>query len=190
MVMEIPENCVDVQNALHLYVGADLEAEVQAAVSLHLDGCTSCRSQAVGAQASRTAFLELADDAPISSVWSDVRAQLIREGVLQGPVSARRSQWWIIPAAAAASVAAVMLTLNLQGGRNLQGDSNQAPSAPIANHTPQPVVLQPVEPGAKPLVDPRVPFASPFQYSTPGASAAGNESRTVIVPSDPYEIIR
>lgn len=185
MVMEIPENCMDVRNALHLYVGADLEALVQEAVSRHLEGCASCRAQAADAQAARAALLGLAVDLPLTtSVWSEVRAQLVREGRLSGARPTRRSPWWIVPAAAAASVAAVLITLAVN--RELH-PLQPAPSAPGA---PQPIVLQPVDPGAAPLYDDRLPGTAPFEAPFSGASAAGNHSRRVLVPADPNEIIR
>lgn len=185
MVMEIPENCMDVRNALHLYVGADLEAEVQVAVARHLEGCASCRAQATDAQAARAALLGLAIDAPLTtSVWSEVRAQLVREGRLSGAPAARRSPWWIVPAAAAASVAAVLLTLAVNR------DLNPLQPEPTRPDAPQPIVLQPVEPGAAPLYDDRLPNTMPFDGSFSGASAAGNHNRRVLVPVDPNEIIR
>jgi len=188
MVMEIPENCIDVQNALHLYVGADLETEVQVAVARHLEACTGCRVQADDAQAARAALLGLRSEAPPAiSVWSDVRAQLVREGHLAGTPVARRSPWWIVPAAAAASVAAVLLTLAVQNGSNRAVSNGTQPSAP---GTPQPIALHPVEPGAAPLFDDSAPRVMPFDSSFSGASAAGNQRGGAIVPVDPNEIIR
>ncbi|MCB9904216.1 MAG: zf-HC2 domain-containing protein [Planctomycetes bacterium] len=185
MVIEIPENCMDVQNALHLYVGADLEAEVQVAVARHLDGCANCRARATEAQAARAALLGLAVDVPLTtSVWSDVRAQLIREGRIASAAAPRRTPWWIIPAAAAASVAAVLVTLALNR------DVSPLQPTPSLPNGPAPIVLHPVDPGAAPLYDDALPSTSPFDSSFTGASAAGNESRRVFVPADPNEIIR
>jgi hypothetical protein len=188
MMMEIPENCIDVQNALHLYVGADLETEVQVAVARHLEACAGCRAQADDAQAARAALLVLKSDAPPAiSVWSDVRAQLLREGRIAGAPVARRSPWWIVPAAAAASVAAVLLTLAVQNDANRVLPNGAQPSAPDA---PQPIVLHPVEAGAAPIFDDSAPRVMPFDPSFSGASAAGNQRGGAIVPFDSNEIIR
>jgi len=185
MVMELPENCTDIENAIHLYVGADLEPEIQRAVTRHLDGCRACRHLAEQARLARDAFLGLTADEPLEeSVWGAVRAELERDGLLRGAPTIQRTSWWIVPAAAAASVAAVLLTLAWRGDASvLPGPEN----GPVG---PQPIALEPVEDGAPSLIDapPIHSDGTPFHPSVPGASAAGN--RTQRLPNEPREIIR
>lgn len=186
MVMEIPENCVDVQNALHLYVGDDLEPEVLRAVARHLDGCAGCRALAEDASAARDAFRSLGDRTPPAPpVWAAVRSELVREGLVAGAPVARRSSWWIVPAAAAASVAAVLVTLALRGDPAV---TPQDRVQPIAG--PRPVALQPVQPGSRSLVEESPSFGAPVFGSVPDAAPAGQRTSVRPIPTDPREIVR
>lgn len=186
MVMEIPENCIDVQNALHLYVGDDLEPEVRDAVSRHLDGCAGCRTIGDDARAARDAFRTLGERTPPAPpVWVAVRAELVREGLVAGAPPARRTSWWIVPAAAAASVAAVLVTLALRGDPAVTPQDR----APM-DAGPRPIALHPVDPSARPLVEEPASFGVPVFGAVPDAAPAGQRTSGRPVPANPREIVR
>ncbi len=117
-------SCTDVQAALPLFVGYDLEAPEMEKVAGHLDTCPTCHALAGRAQSAREVLWTLRDDAsggarpaPALSaggpdLWPGVRAELVREGLLEArPMlsSGPRRVWFGGIAAAAAAVLLVTL---------------------------------------------------------------------------------
>lgn len=81
-------NCADARAALPLYVGGDMELQELAQVKAHLDDCETCRlhedraRQARGALVSMLQFDESSPEG--GSVWGEVRAGLVAEGLIAG----------------------------------------------------------------------------------------------------------
>ncbi len=108
--------CNEIQAQLALFVGDDLDPAASGRIQRHLVGCTTCDGELARLATSRSRIASLreltADAAP--SVWSNVRAELAREGRLiesSAPrnIAVRRpwqfARWSGLTAAAAALVA-------------------------------------------------------------------------------------
>ncbi len=127
--MDTNLNCDDVLERLPLHVGEDLDADVQAAVTRHLERCEPCRAHERDAARARDVLRSTFDaevvDAP--ALWPGIRAKLAEEGLLQPAASSAAS---LVPerrpvllrrpfasvAAAAAVVAVFGFLFLLQGG--------------------------------------------------------------------------
>jgi len=89
---ELPDDCLEIENSLPLWVGGDLEPEIQRAVDAHLARCARCADRGAKAQRARAALclgLKLrvegrTDPAIGSDPWPALRARLRAEGVLAG----------------------------------------------------------------------------------------------------------
>jgi len=134
----VPESCADVLSNLPLYVGADLDPEVQAAVDRHLQACSACRVAADRVQASRqvlwSEFAETEVPADLN-LWSSLRPQLADEGLFDG-IPARRSMplWRVASYAAAAALLFSITVLQFTGPGSPEvipdGDMIASPSGP------------------------------------------------------------
>ncbi|MCK6446369.1 MAG: zf-HC2 domain-containing protein [Planctomycetes bacterium] len=137
--MNDPLNCTEIRALLVLFVGDDLDAAEAARVARHLSECGPCRAEQARWMATRSKLATLRElpNAPgqgtSPSVWSNVRAELLAEGLigsardvgappvsssgapLHAPVSAfdqsRRKTWVPLAAAAAAVVALTLFIL-------------------------------------------------------------------------------
>jgi len=150
----LPENCIDVQGLLPLWVGSDLEPHELDAVRSHLKECNECRALADRGQAARAVFMTLREEEEETSaaspeLWQGIRSRLLEEGVL-GPadshaqrelasVGPRVSRSWGRWGGVAAA-AALVITLGVV--RLLEPSTELEPTNPIAA---EPAMQQPVE---------------------------------------------
>ena len=126
---QLPQTCVDVESALPLYVGADLERAEMVAVGEHIEGCAPCRRGAERARAARKALAALGDasateggDVWRGDLWPGIRERLVAEHIL-GPATwgaggARRllgTRWRRLAGLSSLAVAASLLALGLSG---------------------------------------------------------------------------
>ncbi|MBI5434525.1 MAG: zf-HC2 domain-containing protein [Planctomycetes bacterium] len=113
-------NCNEIRALLVLFVGDDLDAAENARVARHLAECGPCRAEQARWMENRARLATLRDATKFSgpSVWSDVRAELVREGRIGSPLveraePTRPAAWrrlsWVPLAAAAAVLVAVGL---------------------------------------------------------------------------------
>ena len=140
----VPESCADVLSNLPLYVGADLEPEVQAAVDNHLAACSECRMAADRVQASRqvlwSEFAETEVPAELD-LWAGLRPQLADEGLFAG-VPARRPipMWRVASYAAAAALLFSVTVLQFTGSGSATivpvGDAIASPAGPAGPGIP------------------------------------------------------
>jgi hypothetical protein len=161
--------CVETRERLPLFVGDDLDPEVQAAVREHLASCVDCAQLAgVGTRARRALIESLAAGSrtpSTASLWPGIRSVLRAEGLVrQGsePLSVpsvRRGRRWLVALAPLAAAAALVAVLARQGG--LVGPEEGAPA---------PYVQVPREPEAGPRL--AFPVVQPMQGTlrtiTPG----------------------
>lgn len=145
--MNDPLNCSEIRALLVLFVGDDLDAAESARVARHLAECGPCRAEQARwmENRSRLATLRETTGRPSQSVWSDVRAELVREGRI-GPArraAPRRLSWAPIvrmAAAAAVVLSVVFFTLRdhpvgpegpaVSVPSGAQGESVAGPAAP------------------------------------------------------------
>jgi hypothetical protein len=113
--------CNEARERMPLYVGADLDPELQAAVRVHLEGCADCARLAGTGMRARRALSEAlrANVGPKPDLWTGIRATLRTEGLVHEPVHAdvprravpaarARWKWALVPLAAAAAVVFVL----------------------------------------------------------------------------------
>jgi anti-sigma factor RsiW len=157
-------NCTEIRALLALYVGDDLDAAESARVARHLADCGLCRGEQTRWVESRSRLATLRQTTTFSgpSVWSDVRAELVREGRIEPVrrIALRRFSWAPLAAAAAVVVAVGLFTL-LRGagedGSPLGGAVAQPTAAPgdapvqLANQTPVAETTNVAQPAGSPL---------------------------------------
>ena len=188
-----PETCTDIQAALPLFVGFDLEAHEMEQVSGHLESCSACRALAGRAEAAREVWKTLRDeeDRRALDFWSRVRAGLVSEGRL-GVEPARRTAS-AFPLGLASAAAAAVLFVGLSrlfepvptapaslGAPQLVAES--ASSSPAVVTTPASTGgLRRARPGEERLLDQARSLGGEFwvPWETPqGAALAGSPPRT------------
>lgn len=164
--------CTEAREKLPLFVGGDLDPDVQAAVRAHLEGCPECAARAGSASRGRRALidalLERSEAGTQPELWSGIQAALVREGRIRGadspvrregvasPIAARGPRRWtrrlLAPLAAAAAVVWVVQIGLLSGGDDPAGAGK--PHAPIS----APVVhVEGVVPVSSTVADGEVP---------------------------------
>ncbi|MCC6407698.1 MAG: zf-HC2 domain-containing protein [Planctomycetes bacterium] len=137
-------NCNEIRALLVLFVGDDLDAAENARVARHLAECGPCRAEQARWMENRARLATLRDATKFSgpSVWSDVRAELVREGRIGSPrvertQPIRPAAWqrlsWVPLAAAAAVVVAVGLFALLDRS---DSTSPKLPGENVAEPTP------------------------------------------------------
>jgi len=110
----VPESCADVLSGLPLYVGADLEPEVQAAVDRHLQACGECRMAADRVQAARQVLWSEYAETEVPAdldLWDSLRPQLADEGLFEGVPARRPLPMWRVASYAAAAALLFSITI-------------------------------------------------------------------------------
>ena len=136
--------CTEFLERLPLYVGGDLEEEVQSQTTSHLASCEACSEAWRGAVASREALLSLRGDVTGEGVdlWSGIRTAL-REAEIETtrPAAGRllTGPWQKAVTAAAAAVVLGFLWIQRPG--------ESLPPAGVSNDAPA-VVETSIEPSA------------------------------------------
>lgn len=115
------ETCLEIENALPLWAGGDLEADTQASVEEHLARCEGCSRAAVRARAARAALRQGLNSAGERmgsgrDPWPALREALRAEGLV-GPARAtpRARPWFARRNTAWPVAAAVLFGLFLAG---------------------------------------------------------------------------
>lgn len=117
----LPESCTEVQAALPLYAGGDLDPREMDAVRTHVEGCPRCEVRAQRARTARARLATLRAEEPTVDLWPGIRAQLEAEGWLttEGrpapvprPRALRPAPLWRRGALAAAAAAAALLAVS------------------------------------------------------------------------------
>ncbi len=116
--------CHELENHLEQREADALSADAQA----HMNDCARCRAMVEDLRAIEVAARELSAEAePPARVWSNLRAQMLEEGLIRA-AEAKRSGWrawsgaWARPALAVAYVASLAIAAVLIG---LQGDAGK-----------------------------------------------------------------
>lgn len=150
-------NCTEIRALLVLFVGDDLDAAEAARVARHLSECGPCRAEQARWMATRSKLATLRElpNAPgqgaSPSVWSNVRAELLAEGLIGSardvreapgaPVRASdeparvhpRRTLWVPLAAAAAALLATTLFLLRDGTSTPVLDAPSAPNGDVVD---------------------------------------------------------
>ena len=147
---DLHETCLEIENALPLWAGGDLEPDAQVSVESHLARCEVCSRSAVRARAARAALrrgLELGSErmGVGRDPWANLRESLRAEGLVAPARTAPRMQPWYRRRSTAWPVAAAVLI-----GLFLAGNWLPFGSEP----TPVQGVPRVAEGGARPGRDP------------------------------------
>lgn len=146
--------CSEVRERLPLLPGGELEAPLAEWVTAHLETCEPCSAELQRLVTALAALTGVERRDPAIDIWSNVREQLVREGLVHvaseaapafaaaNPVRARRSvaaRWgfWVALAAAAA----VVVWINVRGNGDAPGRREQ-PAPFVAQPNPQPAQPQ------------------------------------------------
>lgn len=80
-----PEDCLQFETNLHLYVGGDLEPEAVGAMDAHRAACAPCRDREGRARASRDMLVSTlrVTERRGPDLWAGVRAGLATEGIVR-----------------------------------------------------------------------------------------------------------
>lgn len=114
------ETCLEIENALPLWAGGDLEPEAQASVENHLARCEGCSRAAVRARAARAALergLKSAAERMGAGrdPWPSLRESLRAEGLVGPAHAAPSARPWYRRSTAWPVAAAVLVGLFLAG---------------------------------------------------------------------------
>src|SRR5687767_11256674 len=89
-------------------------------VFAHVQECVECRTELNRLQKVTTGLRDLQPRWSAPDRWSAIHEALLRPAVARAPERERRHPGWLLPAASAAAVVvAVVLTINMQRGREL-----------------------------------------------------------------------
>lgn len=165
--------CTEAREKLPLFVGGDLDPDVQAGVRAHLEGCPECAALAAAASRGRRALvdalLERSDAGTQPELWSGIRAVLVSEGRIRGanspvhresvasPLAADgrgRRPWRRLLAPLAAAAAVVLV---VQAGLFSGGDDPAGPGKPHAAVSAPLVHVDGVVPVSAPVAEAEVP---------------------------------
>ena len=161
-----PLRCSDVLERVLLFVGDDLESDVQESVARHLRDCSECRAEEARAREARERFRGAMDDSLRTSskagLWTGIRSQLVEEGLLgsgsnadesvssaPAPVRTSRPLRILAPLAAAAAVLFAFFLTDSFGLRN-EGSGPQPTVATEASDAGTPTMLVGHDPEAQP----------------------------------------
>lgn len=171
--MDLPQTCEDVEAALPLFVGSDLEPAEMDAVRLHLEGCEDCGALARRAVAARGVLVGARYASPLAgpSLWEGIRPELVAEGLIASSSSADASTGDAPPVrsarprltsfqrfgiGSAAAAAAVLFAFTLAG--QLRPEAPAGPSSPVSSGERAATVAVSVPTPVGPVEDTRVVF--------------------------------
>lgn len=168
-------DCTTVKAQLPLYVGGDLDEDVQAGVTAHLGGCEPCCRSWRCAVSAREALLGLRGRVTGAGIdlWSDIRDRLRSEGRVGGAAPAAPAP--IRPRVAALiswptwAAAACLLTMFWLAAGERHGDAPGAPETNVAGE------LAPADPG----LEPAFPLWDDFDGDRPREVLVGERLRKV-----------
>lgn len=153
------DSCLEVENLLPLYVGADLDPSEMDVVAEHLNDCEVCRRDNIDLLEARERISRLSDARWVQQrpdVWPGIRDGLREAGLVDGaelPQLVPASGWQRLRVGALAAAAALLVSL---GGLQLLGGDGGS-KQPSSTTGPGPMLVQ----GGGESLTPRSPEPRP-----------------------------
>jgi len=181
---DLPDICMEIENSLPLWVGADLEPDAQRAVDEHLARCARCAERGGKAREARAALvrglnLGMQHAGAGSDPWPSIRSGLEAEGFLRGGVRSTRP----VRRSAVRWSAAAAVLVGVFFAWTRFADAPETPASPPASVSGTPVRVQtaglrPLAPTERRLRDSAQAFGMPddvLMEPWRGSQSAGSQ---------------